>query len=227
MPDGSGSAPKPNGDIERVDLAELDGAGGVGGARPDNDPPKKRGFFGRVTDADGWTHVGAGWWERGSERERRPGKSGKSKRGSRGPAQRVDSGERRETGPRTSKASLALGTIERMLSSIHYGIAIALKAPEFQISEEEAAEYAKAVAAVARHYDMGASAKTLDWTNLAMTMGSIYGVRIMGIAARRREERRGGARSAANGHDQAPVTDVPGDGVDWSSMTGQRQGPLQ
>lgn len=98
-------------------------------------------------------------------------------------------------------------------------MALALQAPELQISEEESAQYAKAIAAVARHYDLGASAKALDWTNLLTTMGSIYGVRAMALVARRRGHNGG---PAMNGHDPAaPAPDRDFGDIDMSSMTGR------
>lgn len=76
---------------------------------------------------------------------------------------------------------------------------------------------------VARHYDVGASAKTLDWFNLATTMASIYGLRAMSIAARRKG-RRTGNEPPANGHDVAqPMASDEGAAaadVDFSLMTG-------
>ena len=110
---------------------------------------------------------------------------------------------------------------------MHFGLGIMLKAPELELSDDEAKQYAKGVAMVARHYDMGASAKTLDWFNLMTTMASIYGVRVIAIAARRKAERRGGG-PVVNGHDPG---DFPGPGgvtveagpveMDLSSMTGR------
>lgn len=112
-------------------------------------------------------------------------------------------------------------------------MSILVAAPELNLSESEAKEYAESVAMVARHYDVGASAKTLDWFNLATTMASIYGVRAIAIAARKKGERQGAAGPAIvmpNGHDSppaAPTAAEPGDGgpIDWSSMTGQRGRP--
>lgn len=97
-----------------------------------------------------------------------------------------------------------------------------LKAPELELTEAEAKQYAEGVALVARHYDVGASAKTLDWFNLMTTMGSIYGMRAIAIAARRRAEREGRTHGPMpNGHDVSPAADQPAGGeVDWSLMTG-------
>lgn len=61
-----------------------------------------------------------------------------------------------------------------------------MQAPELQLSEPEAKAYAEAIRAVARHYDIGASAKALDIFNLCTTMGSIYGIRLMAITARKK-----------------------------------------
>jgi hypothetical protein len=110
--------------------------------------------------------------------------------------------------------------------SIHFGMAIALQMPELQLHKEESEEYAKAVASVARHYDLGASAKTLDWINLGATMASIYGVRAMAIAQRRKAPRT--PPPSANGFDPTPAPEAtPADqgqagGIDWSLMTGGR-----
>jgi hypothetical protein len=89
-----------------------------------------------------------------------------------------------------------------------------------QLSPEEAAQYAEACAAVARHYDIGASAKALDIANLVTTMSSIYGVRMMAIYGRRhaRPASMPGAPPAPNGRDQSPGA------IDLSSMTHPSKG---
>lgn len=106
-------------------------------------------------------------------------------------------------------------------------MATVVKARELELQPEEAKQYAEALALVSRHYDVGASAKTLDLVNLATTMASIYGVKIMMILARRDAERRG-VRPAApgmghnggpamNGHDAPPAE---AEAIDFSLMTG-------
>jgi len=72
------------------------------------------------------------------------------------------------------------------LQSVHFGLGILLAAPELNLSDEEAAQFADAAVNVAKHYDVGASAKALAWTDLAMVAGSIYGVRVMQIMGRRK-----------------------------------------
>lgn len=101
---------------------------------------------------------------------------------------------------------------------MHFGLGILLAAPELNLSDEEAAEFADAAVNVAKHYDVGASAKALAWTDLAMIAGSIYGARVMTIYGRVQAERRGGASARSgplpNGHDPAAA----GGGIDLSKM---------
>ena len=186
--------------------------------------------FGNVL-RDGWEHVGAGWWRNVTtgDRERRPGK--KSGRSGSPRVARNLGGSAPAAGPQGGKkAGLALASIERILLSIHFGLSVVSKSPELELTQEEAKAYAESVAMVARHYDVGASAKTLDWFNLGTTMAAIYGMRVMMIADRRRRERSGernqdGPHPFANGHDRtAPVEPGPADGsgIDFSSMTGRR-----
>lgn len=90
------------------------------------------------------------------------------------------------------------------------------------LTDDEAAQFADAAVNVAKHYDVGASAKALAWTDLAMVAGSIYGVRVMQIYNRRQDERRGGGGSAPpqprNGHDKP---EAPAGGIDLSRFTGR------
>lgn len=110
--------------------------------------------------------------------------------------------------------------------SVHFGLSIVVKAKELELTQDEARAYAESVAMVARHYDVGASAKTLDWFNLLTTMGSIYGLRVMMIAERRRRERSGETSDVyENGHDPNPHAESDGGagpGIDWSLMRGGR-----
>jgi len=56
---------------------------------------------------------------------------------------------------------------------------------ELEMEQEEASKLAGAMANVARHYDMQASAKAMDWTNLIFVAGSLYGTRFAAIRLRR------------------------------------------
>lgn len=103
---------------------------------------------------------------------------------------------------------------------MHFGVGILLGAPEIQLTQEEAKEFADAAVNVAKHYDIGASAKALAWTDLAMVAGSIYGVRVMQIVGKKQTARAGGAVPPSgpvrNGLDRSqPVAS----GIDMSLMT--------
>jgi hypothetical protein len=65
-------------------------------------------------------------------------------------------------------------------------MALALQMPELALDDSMARQYAEAVAMVARHYDIGASAKALDWGNLVSFMGGFYGAAAMTAIARKK-----------------------------------------
>lgn len=72
------------------------------------------------------------------------------------------------------------------------------KAAEWALEPEEAEALADASGKVLRHYPKLAGsvpAKVVDWGNLAMVVGGVYGTRIFAIRARLKEERaaKGGA----------------------------------
>lgn len=79
------------------------------------------------------------------------------------------------------------------------------------IEQSEAEQLANAAAAVARHYDIPDIApQTIDWTNLAMALGMVYGTRIAAAwrEARDAEGRAEGPAPAASspaGPPQRPV----------------------
>jgi hypothetical protein len=73
----------------------------------------------------------------------------------------------------------------RQLTGIIYlgnsAAASALKQPDLEIQEAEAALIADAVVDVLQHYDFEASAKTLAWGNLVGVLATVYGVKIWSI----------------------------------------------
>jgi len=68
-------------------------------------------------------------------------------------------------------------------------LAMMVRIPEMRIDESEAAKLSKGIANVARHYDVTATQKTIDWSNLVMVLAMIYGTRMMAIGARRKADR--------------------------------------
>lgn len=59
---------------------------------------------------------------------------------------------------------------------------------ELELAEDEAAKMAQAIARVAALYDVGASERTLAWTNLMVCMGGIYGTRAFAYKLRKDAE---------------------------------------
>jgi hypothetical protein len=81
---------------------------------------------------------------------------------------------------------------------MHQILASVTKTPEFALEMAEANSLATAIANVARHYDVGATQKTLDWTNLVSTMTVIYGTRIFAARNRLGRERAQSSPEAAS-----------------------------
>jgi hypothetical protein len=92
---------------------------------------------------------------------------------------------------RSGKAPpLDINGVQALLFSAHNILAAITKTPEFSLSETESEELAKGIANVSRHYDVAASAKTVDIMNLAMVAGMIYGSRIMAMRNRKSAEKK-------------------------------------
>ena len=92
---------------------------------------------------------------------------------------------------RSPKAqALDINGVEKILFSAHAILASLTKTPELMMDHTEAAELSKAIGSVARHYDVTASAKTVDIANLVMVAGMIYGSRIIAIRARKGKEKK-------------------------------------
>lgn len=68
-------------------------------------------------------------------------------------------------------------------------LAAITKIPELKIEQAESKQLAEAAANVARHYNVQASAKAIDISNLVMVCIMLYGSRIYAINARMKSER--------------------------------------
>lgn len=84
---------------------------------------------------------------------------------------------------------MGISSIESLLFSTHFMLGAILKSPEIVLSEDEAKKMAEASANVMKHYDVRASAKVVDWTNLIICLGMIYGPRAVAYAARVKKEK--------------------------------------
>lgn len=63
----------------------------------------------------------------------------------------------------------------------------AVKVPEIALTENEAEQLANAASKVARHYDITASQKAMDWGNLMIALAVIYGPRMVLIGRKKKE----------------------------------------
>lgn len=86
--------------------------------------------------------------------------------------------------PVVKGGSLDVNSIQFALTGIHALLAAGLHAPELELSEAEAETVAKSIVAVSRHYDLQQTQKATDWGNLVVSLGVVYGGRIIRISAR-------------------------------------------
>lgn len=115
------------------------------------------------------------------------GDSDPVKRGRGRPRGSGNGGTRRSS--TTKGPQIDINGLEKILLSGHAMLAGIAKTPELELDAMEAKDLATAAAAVARHYDMTMTAKAMDWTNLIMTLGAVYGTRLMAVRMRRTMER--------------------------------------
>lgn len=80
---------------------------------------------------------------------------------------------------------------------MHNILAAVTKVPEFALAKAESEELAKGLANVARHYDVSASAKSIDIANLAMIAATVYGTRLFAFRNRRDREKKARAATEA------------------------------
>lgn len=168
-------------DIQPVDgtgNADDDGFRSFGSESGDFIDPASAIDRGNASGGGSNNSSGGGGASTGKRRGRKPGSTNKAK-----------------------TASLDLSSVEALLLTIHTGISVILKAPEFELTEEEAHKIAEAGTRVSRHYNMTATAKSVDFANLAIVLGTAYGSRFMAMKMRHdmeRDERRNKARAAAS-----------------------------
>lgn len=85
-------------------------------------------------------------------------------------------------------APLDINGLEFLLLSTHTMMAAMMKTPELELDKEEAHQLAQASANVARHYDISATEKTIDWIALFMALGTVYGPRMVTIGLSRKKK---------------------------------------
>lgn len=68
-------------------------------------------------------------------------------------------------------------------------LAALTKTQELALDKEEANRLAEGISNVSRHYDIAATQKSMDWANLIMVCGMIYGTRIFAIRENRKAKK--------------------------------------
>lgn len=109
--------------------------------------------------------------------------------------------------------SIPVDAISATLFSLHAMAAAALKTPEFAIEESEAKKIAEASAKVAAHYNVVANPKTVDWCNLAVTLGMVYGTRFMALRARAKAQAKQKSQRPQAGNVAPFPGAIPGSGT--------------
>lgn len=103
----------------------------------------------------------------------------------------------------TPRIALSVNSIEFALTGIHALLAAGMAAPELALQPAEATIVAQNIVAVARHYDLQASAKATDWGNLIVSLGVVYGPRVVALAVRK------GNEAKTRGHGTPRVAPAP------------------
>lgn len=107
--------------------------------------------------------------------------------------------------------ALDVNGCKAILLSIHTMLAAFTGAPEWAMDEKEAQAVAEAGVNVSRHYNVATTQKALDWTNFAMTLGAVYGTRL--VAASRRKRKTKEDMSAGNAPQHGEMLRVVPGGV--------------
>jgi hypothetical protein len=92
-------------------------------------------------------------------------------------------GSRNTPKEESGSGSLAGLEIKDILLSAHSMLALALKNPLLELSEDEAKKLDKAIKRVSRHYPVNVSQKHVDIGYAIYTVGAIYGTRAIAIMA--------------------------------------------
>lgn len=191
-------------------MADDNGASGVSGASGNSNP----------ANADGRTQVGSGTPIGGLE----PGKPitidpaaigqpGSTSGGGNEPTgkrkyQRRNKPAASTTGPAFQETQvLDVNGCKAILLSIHTMLLGFTGAPEWAMDDKEAQSVAEAGCNVARHYNVATTQKAIDWTNFAMTLGAVYGTRMVAASRRRKV-----AKQDINQPQEAGVIHFPGAG---------------
>lgn len=90
---------------------------------------------------------------------------------------------------RRADNSTGVETLARMLGIVHLGIASAVKAPEFALTDDESKALAQATATVLEEFDWTPDPKVTAVVGLVTTAGTIYGPKYYFYRERKKEEK--------------------------------------
>lgn len=130
-----------------------------------------------------------------------------------GGAGSADTGTRRRgrrPGAPQKKVALDVSGVEQLLFSVHMMLAGLTRTPELVLAPEEAKTMAEAMGKVSRHYDVTVGAKAMDWANMAMVAGMVYGSRL--VAMRQRGRAAPAMAQQPQAPRQPPATPAPPSG---------------
>ena len=114
----------------------------------------------------------------------------RSGEGKRGPGRPKGSGQKEKEARPQGQGRLDLDSFNFTLFFAHSTLAKATKTPELALDEIECKNMATACLNVMQHYNIKASQKAIDWGNLLLTCGLIYGGKMSSISQRKDEERK-------------------------------------
>lgn len=112
---------------------------------------------------------------------------------------------------------ISVESLAGIIVSTHMMLAALTKTAELQMDADEAMILADATAKVSRHYNVAVAAKTLDWYNLVMVVGTVYGSRL--VAIRARMPQRSSGRSARGPSEPVQAPTPQANGADTIVMT--------
>ena len=113
--------------------------------------------------------------------------------------------------------------LAKQLVGLHLMAGMITKAPEIVLNDAEAMELAKALAEVAKHYEIKIDPKVQAWFGLGATAAGLYGPRALAVLARKVQERKD--KRAATQGPVPGVEEPPPVGADLE--TPQPQGPIR
>jgi hypothetical protein len=122
----------------------------------------------------------------------KPGYGPNGRKLNRDGSERAQRGSAGRASPRAAapQAPLSVDALAFSITGIHALLSATLQIPELALDKSEGDALAKALANLQRFYNIQVTEKALAWSNLAMTLATVYGTRLGAIAARKAADKR-------------------------------------